>query len=79
MKTNEELLKELNATARNKTYVSVEEFSPTMSIFREDYTAYEFRQLFQACNKHYGFKARVEGGWKFFEFENDFLTWKNQK
>ena len=62
-----------------KTIVSVEEFPTTMSISREDYTTYEFRQLYQACNKHYGFKVRVEGGWKFFEFENDFLTWKNQK
>jgi hypothetical protein len=79
MNTNEKILRELNATAKNKTYVSAEEFPSTMSIAREDYTTYGFRQLFQACNKHYGYKARVDGGWKFFEFENDFVTWKNQK
>lgn len=61
------------------TIVSSEEFPTTMSIYREDYTAYGFRQLYQACDKHYGYKARIEGGWKFFEFENDYCTWKNQK
>jgi len=32
----------------------------------------------QHC-QHYGYRARVVGGWKFFEFENDYKTWKKQR
>ena len=51
-----------------------------MFLFRDSFrTRAEYLAAYQDCCKHYGFKARVNGGWKFFEFYTDFLTWKAQK
>ncbi len=52
----------------------------SVSIFRDDYEKRneyikDYRQL---CTQ-YDFKVRVDGGWMFFEFVTDLLTWKNQK
>lgn len=58
----------------NQTY-----FAPVMTIYRNDYTHFEWVEIFNACRRHYGYKAPVVGGWKFFEFETDYRTWKNQK
>lgn len=52
----------------------------TASVYRDDYrTEAEYRKAYQECNRHYGFKVRVDGGWKFFQYEDDYRTWKNQK
>ncbi len=52
----------------------------TMSLFRDQFaTEKEYRQAYREACQHYGFKVRVEGGWKFFEYETDYRTWKNQK
>jgi hypothetical protein len=60
--------------------VKIEHYPAIMSLHRDDYaTEAEYRSAYRACCRHYGYKARVEGGWKFFEFEDDFETWKNQK
>lgn len=51
-----------------------------MTLYRDDFaTEAEYYREFRAAKQHYGFKARVEGGWQFFEFEDDYLTWKRQK
>ena len=51
-----------------------------MSLFRDQFaTEKEYRQAYREACQHYGFKVRVEGGWKFFEYETDYRTWKNQK
>ena len=49
------------------------------SLYKNDWSANEYRNLYKAACQHYGYKARVVGGWKFWEYENDYLTWKNQK
>jgi len=55
-------------------------YPSTMSLFKSSFASKaEYQKAYQDCNKHYGFKTLVEDGWKFFEFENDFHTWKNQK
>lgn len=55
-------------------------YPPTMSVFAEDYkTARAYLTTLKDCRKHYGYSARVEGGWKFFEFEDDYTTWKKQR
>jgi len=64
---------EMNTNDRN-------EWSNTASLYRNDYrTEAEYKQAYQAYSKHYSFKARVEGGWKFFTYSNDYETWKNQR
>lgn len=51
-----------------------------MTLYRDSFaTQAAYLREFRECNRHYGFKARVEGGWRFFEFEDDYLTWKRQK
>jgi hypothetical protein len=55
-------------------------WSSTASLFREDFgTEKEYRAAVKEYSQHYGFKSKVEGGYKFFEFESDYRTWKNQK
>lgn len=55
-------------------------YSQTMTLSRDDFrTEAEYRKAYQDCNRHYGYKARVEGGWMFFEFGTDYQTWKKQK
>lgn len=52
----------------------------TTSVFRDDYrTEAEYRKAYREADQHYGFKVRVEGGWKFFTFADDYDTWKHQK
>jgi len=60
--------------------VEMEHYPQAMYLNRDDYkTAVEYRSAYRACCRHYGYKAKVEGGWKFFEFISDWLTWQNQK
>jgi len=55
-------------------------YPPTATLIRAEFeNSREYRRYYQDYCKHYGFKARVEGGWRFFEFETDYRTWKNQK
>jgi hypothetical protein len=55
-------------------------WTSTASLHREDFRAEkEYRDAIKEYSQHYGYKVRVEGGYKFFEFENDYRTWKNQK
>jgi hypothetical protein len=59
----------------NETY-----YPTTTSLNRDDYPSEaEYKKAYQDCCKHYGFKVRVDGGWRFFEFQIDYETWKNQK
>lgn len=52
----------------------------TMGIYRDDYNSRTvYLNAYRAACKEYEFKVRVEGGWKFFRYANDFQTWKNQK
>lgn len=52
----------------------------TVSITRDDYASRkEYYAAFQELNRSYDFKVRVCGGWRFFRFASDYLTWKNQK
>lgn len=51
----------------------------SMSLFRDDFTTSGYKQAYRDCCQHYGYKARVCGGWIFWEFVTDYLTWKNQK
>jgi hypothetical protein len=50
-----------------------------VDIFREDYLKSEYSAAFQDCNQHYGYKVRLDGGWRFFEFSQDYENWKKQK
>lgn len=51
-----------------------------LTIGRDNYaTEAEYRSAYRDCCKHYGYKARVDGGWRFFETETDFETWKKQR
>lgn len=51
-----------------------------MSIFKDDYPNYHaYYSALREARQHYGYSAKVEGGYKFFEFETDYTTWKNQK
>jgi len=52
----------------------------TCTIRRENYPKQsDYRQALIDCQKHYGYQIRIEGGWKFFEFEQDYETYKKQK
>lgn len=50
------------------------------TIYRGDYpTRYQYLKEYRSLCKAYDFKIRVEGGWIFFRYLNDYLTAKNQK
>ena len=50
------------------------------TVLRHNYeTKKEYLSAYRVAEKHYGFKVRVDGGWKFFQFETDLKTWKGQK
>ena len=57
----------------------------TITICKSDYkTETEYRKAFQAAQKSYDCKAKVDDGnggtgWKFFESAEDMRIWKNQK
>jgi len=54
--------------------------SNTMSVYREDYaTEREYRKAYQDADRQYSFKARVDGGWKFFAYSSDYDTWRGQR
>ncbi len=51
-----------------------------ISVIRDDYkTERAYKQAYHDANRHYAFKVRVDGGWKFFTHSTDYQTWKNQK
>ena len=51
-----------------------------VSIYREDYyTRQEYLRDYHDLRKSHDYRVRVEGGWRFFKFEQDYKTWKNQK
>ena len=55
-------------------------YPQTMSLFRDDFKNQSaYREALKDCKRHYSYKVRVGGGWKFFEFLNDLETWKKQK
>ena len=55
-------------------------YMPTTTLIRSDYrNLAEYRRVYRACCEHYAYKARVSGGWKFFEYITDYETWKKQK
>ena len=56
-----------------------EYYPPKMTVTRDEYSRKRYYDTYRDFCKHYGYKARVEGGWIFFENLDDFLTWKNQK
>jgi hypothetical protein len=62
-------------------YDTTEEFyPPTLTIYRAVYNSLrEWRAAYHDCCQHYGYKARVHGGWKFFETQTDYETWKRQR
>ena len=39
----------------------------------------DYYRRYRECCRHYGYKVRVNGGWKFFEFEDDYLNWRRQR
>ena len=52
----------------------------TMSLQRDSYKSEkEYRDAYRAACKHYGWKVRVVGGWKFFQFATDYNIWKAAK
>ncbi len=52
----------------------------TATLYRDDFTSYrDYLAAYRSACKHYGYKARVYGGWKFFAYSNDYDTWMNQK
>ena len=55
-------------------------YPQVLDLFREDFAdKEEYETNFFIYSRHYDYKVQVEGGWKFFEFEDDYRTWKNQK
>jgi hypothetical protein len=55
-------------------------YAPTMYLYRDDYpTRKEYIAVYQDCCKHYGYKARIFGGWIFFETADLYQTWRRQK
>lgn len=55
-------------------------YAPIISLYRDCYAKQaDYLKDYWDYNNHYGYKVRVVGGWKFFEFEQDYKTWKNQK
>lgn len=55
-------------------------WSNTCTIRRENYPSLkDYQQALKDCQQHYGYEIKVEGGWKFFEFETDYKTFKQQK
>lgn len=52
----------------------------TTNLYRDLFASYrEYLAAYRSACKHYGYKARVFGGWKFFAYSNDYDTWMNQK
>jgi hypothetical protein len=52
----------------------------TMSVYRDDYpTRAAYLRAYVDANQHYDFKTRVEGGWLFFEYANDYDLWARQR
>ncbi len=39
----------------------------------------EYQQELKEARSHYDFSEEVEGGYVFFEYRNDYDTWKAQK
>ena len=74
MRGRNEVARRIQEKSKMKVYDS------TCSILRHNYeTEQEYQEERRDAEKHYGFKARVTGGWKFFAYETDYKTWKNQK
>jgi len=54
--------------------------SETTTLLRENFKNYqEYLKVYREFCQYYGYKVRVYGGWKFFNFEQDYRIWKNQK
>lgn len=55
-------------------------YEATTTLYYNDFQdRQDYLKAYHDLVKHYGFKTRVEGGWKFFEFESDYNTWCNQR
>ena len=55
-------------------------YDTTCTLVREQYsTEREYRMALSECNDYYCYRVRVSGGWKFFQFEDDYRTWKEQE
>jgi len=55
-------------------------YPPSMTLYRDSFrTRQAYLEAYRDCVRHYGFKVRVVGGWRFFEFVTDYETWKNQR
>lgn len=51
-----------------------------MSLYRDSFrTRAEYLEAKRECDQHYGYKMRVVGGWRYFEFATDYETAKRQK
>lgn len=55
------------------TYPPIKTIRPTWFKSEDDY-----KKAYSECNERYPFKARIDGGWTFYAFENDYLSRKNQ-
>ena len=52
----------------------------TTTLYHESFETYqEYIDTYHEFDAHYGFNARIDGGWMFFEFSTDYQTWRNQK
>ena len=60
---------------------SLEYYPPICTIIRNkpNQTRTQWLALYRDCCRHYSYKVRVYYGWMFFEFEDDYRTWKQQK
>lgn len=39
----------------------------------------EYLKMYKYMCQRYSFKARVDGGWMFFKYANDYDTWRRQR
>ena len=55
-------------------------YPPVLTLFRSYYASRrKYLKVYRDLCAHYGYKTRVIGGWRFFEYENDLITWRYQR
>jgi hypothetical protein len=55
-------------------------YPQTTTLLKESFdTESEYSSTYRDFCSHYDFKARVDGGWVFFTYFDDFRTWTNQQ
>ncbi len=54
-------------------------YETSTALYRDEFESRKtYLDAYHDFCRHYGFKARVTGGWMFFAFATDYNTWRNQ-